>query len=144
MLPLAYGAIKKQVLFFKRGTTERRVAKAHPDAGRIMWKRVLFGDITQSFRFLINIDGWMEVKVKARGELHMFRDCELKMFSFQLFPKENHTGESKVVIKELNGPQRSLGPSEFSGQACRLLLRGAHALSHSFPSPDIFLPDARS
>lgn len=66
LLPLAYGGIQKQELVFKQGGAEGRVAKARSDAGRIMWKRVLFSCITQRFRILIKIDGWMEVKVKAK------------------------------------------------------------------------------
>lgn len=37
----------------------------------------------------------MEVKVKAKKDLHMFRDFELEMLSSQLFPKGNHMGKGK-------------------------------------------------
>lgn len=46
----------KTGVIFKKGRAERRIGKALSDAGRIMRKRVLVSYITQSFRFLINID----------------------------------------------------------------------------------------
>lgn len=124
LLPLTGEEYNKRS-YFKEGKAERRVGKPLADAGRVLRKRVLVGYITQGFRFLTNIDGWVEIKENAKERSMCVQRLSQKLSPSKASQKEVAVG-SKVVIKEGNRPS-SLGPWKSPGQAClgdehRLLL----------------------
>lgn len=91
LLPVT-GEEYKNGSYFKEGKEERRVGKPLADAGRVLRKRILVGYITQGFRFLTNIDGWMEIKGNAK-ERSVCSETELETLSFQSFPKGSCSGK---------------------------------------------------